>query len=458
MQKPIILNPPTTTSGVNGGFSMQQLNDMVLSVVTWRKGTARPDDIQDGEKWHKVDADGNTIGFFEWRTQDGAGDGKNILEYWASVTAAAGKVPLAILDPDTGEVVFDDSWKMGGGGGMPIGTSIAVYCTSTYTPFGAVPQNGASYSETQFPNVVQYIEDGYIPWKTPTDYEAEVTAHGKCACFAWDSTARTFRVPLMPDGTVIQQAMSDSELGKGYDAGLPNIEASWDYDYPGAARGTSGAARIDVGNNRFVGGTPYTSGNSLVNFDASLSNPIYGNSETVQPSAIALRHFVVVATETDQQSVMDWSAWASALGGKANTDLSNFAMTGASAIQYKCIYGTGQAPVGDPYAIEDDALGSSGIVTISSRYVLDNPFGNVPTICLAEVYDGNKWGATGFWNNDNLGRGVQAWGVESEGIVVQTGTSNVLSLSRGSMNPLNFTSGAEPTSLQCRVHIWKVGV
>ena len=68
-----------------------------------------------------------------------------------------------------------------------------------------------------------------------------------------------------------------------------------------------------------------TSGRSTAEgeFDASVANPIYGNSDTVQMNAVALRYFVVVANGSINQSQMDWSQWASNLQGKMNADHSN---------------------------------------------------------------------------------------------------------------------------------------
>ncbi len=64
-------------------------------------------------------------------------------------------------------------------------------------------------------------------------------------------------------------------------------------------------------------------------------------------------------------------------------------------------------------------------ITINSRYVLQNPFGNnTPVICWAEVFINGKWARTGFIYT-TASSGTSASYVQGEGIIVQTGTSNV---------------------------------
>lgn len=145
--------------------------------------------------------------------------------------------------------------------------------------------------------------------------------------------SNTFKVPTIKDGAVIQQALTDDKLGKSYNAGLPNIT------------GGGGSININVANNPFPDNSALYSvpthatssggssnSGSTINFDASRNNSIYGNSDTVQPNAVALRYFVVVANGQINQSMMDWSAWASSLQGKANTDLSNLSDVGKKVI------------------------------------------------------------------------------------------------------------------------------
>lgn len=146
-------------------------------------------------------------------------------------------------------------------------------------------------------------------------------------------SGNTFKVPTIKDGSYIQQALSDSELGKAYNAGLPippqhthspiNLNGSNDDDGdPGSLVLTS-----PTGSNGVKTIKNSSTGEAVYNEDT-----VYGNSSTVQPNAVALRYFVVVANGQINQSQMNWSEWASSLQGKANTDLNNLSDNGKKVI------------------------------------------------------------------------------------------------------------------------------
>ena len=216
------------------------------------------------------------------------------------------------------------------GGGQPIGLIYPLVCSPDYIPDGSLPTDGAEYTESQF----KELWKNYLTSETPllntctyAEYEQDLLTYGQCGKFAIDLENKTFKVPTVKDGAVIQQALTNDELGKSYNAGLPNIE------------GTIFASRLRTDTNEVKTGAFANSGSMTkantanddsagtsslsIDFDASLSNPIYSNSDTVQMNAVAMRYFVVVANGQVNESMMDWSAWASSLQGKANVDFSN---------------------------------------------------------------------------------------------------------------------------------------
>ena len=85
----------------------------------------------------------------------------------------------------------------------------------------------------------------------------------------------------------------------------------------------SHSTAIAVAAGIMVDGASKGTSDKEIGFDASLNNAIYGNSDTVQMNAVALRYFVVVANGTINKSQMDWGEWASGLQAKLNADLSN---------------------------------------------------------------------------------------------------------------------------------------
>ena len=220
-------------------------------------------------------------------------------------------------------------------GGLPIGTIIPVNATSNYVPDGSLPCDGAEYSKSQFTDLWNnYLSTSLLNTCTYTEYEQDLSTYGQCGKFAIDTANNKFRVPFIKDGAVIQQALTNSELGKSYNAGLPNITGSFNGIISwGGTPATSGCVTAAAGKNTGIGHSGDKHWHySTASINASLSSSIYGNSDTVQPNAVALRYFVVVANGQINQSMMDWSAWSSSLQGKANTDLSNLSDSGKKVI------------------------------------------------------------------------------------------------------------------------------
>lgn len=213
----------------------------------------------------------------------------------------------------TSEADYWEEVSLGGGSGLPVGTIISHICSASFVPENSLPCNNTEYTEAQFPTFFpDWLEGGRLLTCTYEEQEQEISTYGKCVKFAIDTVNRKFKTPYIPDGTVIQQAMTDDELGKSYNAGLPNIEGAFSGIEGSGPTVTGAFYNTGISYNGASAGT----GDVLVGFDASLSNPIYGNSDTVQPEAVALRYFVVVGTGSINQSEMDWSEWASGLASK----------------------------------------------------------------------------------------------------------------------------------------------
>lgn len=100
---------------------------------------------------------------------------------------------------------------------------------------------------------------------------------------------------LVSSGRVLQGADSNHAAGTTIEAGLPNItgQYSQNYDWCSLYKGDNSGARFrgaftkapTISTNGYK--NDYASGGSGYDLaiDASLSNPIYGNSSTVQPPA-----------------------------------------------------------------------------------------------------------------------------------------------------------------------------
>ena len=214
--------------------------------------------------------------------------------------------------------------------GMPVGTIFAHTCAADFVPENSLPCDGTEYTQTQFSTFyTQWLVGGKLNTCTYEEYQSDIDTYGKCVKFGLDTASGKFKVPTIPDGTHIQQAMSDEELGKSYNAGLPNVKQSliarWVNDSPSVPKDLIGYTYETTGGaNPWGGGTGIKSELGRLTSDPSLVNPIYSDDiTTVQTESVAVRFFVVVATGAINQSEMDWSNWASSLQGKLNVDCTN---------------------------------------------------------------------------------------------------------------------------------------
>ncbi len=243
-----------------------------------------------------------------------------------------------------------------------IGQIIQVACAPDYTPFGTLPCDGSQYSASKFPTLWQ----NYLTADTPLlntctleEWEAEVSSNGQCLKFAIDTTNNVFKVPLIKDGTHLQQALTDDELSKFYSDGLPVLDLSTVGAHThtrgtmnitggpihinaygpgnitsgafrtvatGASHNDSGGTGVDIYFNAENAWTGATSSNG--NHTHTFTSSKVGKYNTVQPVSFGIRFFVVVANAVRNESMMDWSQWQSDLQGKANIDLSNLSALG----------------------------------------------------------------------------------------------------------------------------------
>lgn len=161
-------------------------------------------------------------------------------------------------------------------------------------------------------------------WTTESDWQTSVTTYGECGKFVYDSVNNTLRLPKI--ASFVQATTTASELGTLVEAGVPNIEGgpvTSGVIWQGSGTSQVGALKAEYG----IGGTagPTTGGYSGINvsLNASNSNSIYGNSNTVQPQAIKYYFYIVVGTISKTDIQIDIDNVLTDLNGKADKDLSN---------------------------------------------------------------------------------------------------------------------------------------
>lgn len=179
--------------------------------------------------------------------------------------------------------------------GLPLFATF--YALSTEAPYGAVPLDGRTLSKSDYPDfydeAVARSVAGTIATKTNAQYQADIDAHGQCNAFVVNTTAQTVRLPKITD------FVQNGTLGTLHDAGLPNISANITLMHMGrfatSPSVATGAFSI-VSNNQGFGvddGQLYGKVQGL-NLNASRSNPIYGNANTVQPKSVEMVLFIQV--------------------------------------------------------------------------------------------------------------------------------------------------------------------
>ena len=108
---------------------------------------------------------------------------------------------------------------------------------------------------------------------------------------------------FLPRNNWFTQGGSSDDVGKFVEAGLPNITGACDIAYAEDI-GDTGALSIT----RISAATLNTTGNAHkgeLTLDASLSNPIYGNSDTVQPKAVKKLIYMCVGNTETTSTITD---------------------------------------------------------------------------------------------------------------------------------------------------------
>lgn len=118
-----------------------------------------------------------------------------------------------------------------------------------------------------------------------TDYAALYAVIG--TTYGAGNGSTTFNLPNLTDKFI----QGNATAGTVKSAGLPNIKGQWGLGAWGSADVFSGAS---TQNNAIKVKTAYLDEGmaGIISFDASKSNPIYGNSNTVQPPALTMRYII----------------------------------------------------------------------------------------------------------------------------------------------------------------------
>lgn len=249
---------------------------------------------------------GTRLDFYISLQNNNVGHALSDTDYWAKATLNAGK--------NIGEIVTSV---------IPLSDS------GLHLLDGTVLSGSGVYAD--FVNYIASIYDASLSYfTTEADWQNSVSKYGSCGKFVYDSVNNTVRLPKIVG--FIEGSSGVSALGNLTQAGLPNIT--------GVAHGISRGDNLQEPSTSalYWEALNYSTGWSTrsgafsrdVVLNASRSNSIYGNSSTVQPQAIKVLYYIVVATSTKTDIQVDIDDIATDLNGKADVDLTNVNNSGAS--------------------------------------------------------------------------------------------------------------------------------
>lgn len=143
-------------------------------------------------------------------------------------------------------------------------------------PTDSIICNGATYSRALYKDFFDYITtQGWV--KTEDEWQEIATRdNGFCPFYSEGDGSTNFRTPKF--APYQQIAITSGDVGNYHKAGLLNIKGEHD----GTPWITGGSGAFKALSKETVNPVGQASGLSSVSFDASLYNPIYGRSDTVQ--------------------------------------------------------------------------------------------------------------------------------------------------------------------------------
>lgn len=158
---------------------------------------------------------------------------------------------------------------------------------------GAVMCDGTTYQTTDFSgagSISSLLSLNKIPYVSLATYETLLTTNGSVGVFGWDGVGTTaFRVPSLND--IFVETGTAAQIGDYIAPGLPDHNHTYGY---GATvlrdSGSQGSIESGITVTRNTG-------------NASASNSIYGNSNTVQPNTVRYRAMVQLAVGATDEAL-----------------------------------------------------------------------------------------------------------------------------------------------------------
>lgn len=221
---------------------------------------------------------------------------------------------------------------------------------------------------------------------TASDWQTSVDTYGVCGKFVYTAGLQIIKLPKIIGFT--ESTIDVTTLGDLTEAGLPDHLHVGQYKNPG----TSGGNANGVGS----GSGWFGWANRNTGY-ASANNPIYGNSDTVQPQSIKVLYYIVVANTTKTAVEVDIDEIATDLNGKADKDLGNVP-TSKSILVDSYVNGTsGYRIYSDKYCEQwgtaSISNGNTGLAVTLPKSYSDTDY------CVLVTHREGSYGTTGMCAN-----------------------------------------------------------
>lgn len=279
---------------------------------------------------------------------------------------------------------------------LPIGAPMP--WLSDNLPVGFLAFDGSEYNISDYPELYNVV-------KNISSFHSE--------------TEGKFKIPNLK-GRVLQGA--DTVIGELIEAGLPNITGEVDVSNGSSntqsGRNFSGAFRNKQGSGYGTAEGYTDNGAHTIEFDASESNPIYGNSDTVQTNAFTVR-WIIKATQyaTVEQNAIDDTKFTTGnvLSAQKTKELTEevysdeetlvgyIILNGVKIPRYKRIFTISRTGSGNTLLDANITNAKSRLLSQSGTVILDNnttgsipygsPAGNVNVFIASNgLYFYSAWG------------------------------------------------------------------
>lgn len=401
----------------------------------------------------------------------GLADGLAIEQEFDSISRAFGKLPkphrdgggfegpTKVGDPEKDDDAVNkrtlaeavDAIKGAGGDAV-----LDVRWLTTRSPMrtGYAAGDGQTLSRSLYPDALAAIQAGLVPVCTDAEWLADPAKRGY---FTLGDGSSTFRVPDYNGksaGALGAAFMRGDGLNSAGVAG--RIQGDAIRNIKGVSTPSGFSIIGEMSANDPTSPVQVVRRGGTANYGPTVASADWGNAIDFDASR-------AVPTAADNHPVSVTGCWAVKLFGAVQNSGSADAAALATAVaelasrtsvleQRKSTCLVNAVGTGAPHETVVAQLPAN--IVKNTRYVLPNPFGiNTPVECWAEVFVNGRWACTG-WAYTTGGYGTNASYVQGEGIVVQTGTFQVVSISASTGGGHGWA--ADAAGAHCRVFVRKL--